>query len=269
MDPLLNIAVKAARGAGDILIRDFARRDIIKAHEKTLYDFVSEVDIAAEEEIVGTIKHYYSDHSINAEEQGKITTSSEYTWIIDPLDGTANYLHGFPHFSISIAVLYKNEIIHGVVYDPFKEELFTASRGGGAFLNNRRLKIKTPRKTLKGALLATGFPFRDRGYLNTYLKIFSNFFQNAGDIRRTGSAALDLAYVASGRLDGFWEKGLKAWDIAAGIALVKEAGGSISDFSGKTDCLYKGEIVASSNHKLHQEMLTCFSSAAEKNNVQK
>ena len=195
----------------------------------------------------------YPNHGILAEESGEIIGSEDYRWIIDPLDGTTNYLHGFPHFAVSIACQSKGRLEHAVVYDPLKQEIFAASRGDGATLNNRKIRV-TALKTTQGALLGTGFPFKHKEQLDEFLALFNEFFKTASDIRRAGSAALDLAYVASGRLDGFWEAGLKSWDVAAGALIVREAGGLIGDYKGDEHYLENGQIIAA-NPKLFGEML--------------
>ena len=205
-------------------------------------EFVSEVDRGAERTIIGVLRSKYPDHGILAEESGN-HPGDEYQWIIDPLDGTTNYLHGFPQFSISIALKHRGRLEHGLVYDPLREEMFTASRGAGAQLNDRKLRV-TARKGLEGALLGTGFPYRDHRYLDAYLQMFRALLQDTAGIRRPGSAALDLAYVAAGRLDGFWELGLAPWDIAAGVLLVREAGGMVTDIAGGERYLDSGNLIA-------------------------
>jgi len=253
MQPLLNIAIRAARSAGDHIVRKMSKLSDIKIETKSPNDYVSEVDRQAEERIIETLLKAYPDHSILAEESGKIEGSEDYRWIIDPLDGTTNYLHGFPHFSVSIACQHKGRLEHAVIYDPIKQELFAASRGDGATLNNRRIRVTTI-KTTQGALLATGFPFKHRDQLETFNTQFKTFFATASDIRRAGSAALDLAYVAAGRLDGYWEAGLQSWDLAAGALIVREAGGIVGDYNGDERYLDKGEIIAG-NPRIYGEML--------------
>jgi myo-inositol-1(or 4)-monophosphatase len=195
----------------------------------------------------------YPGHGIVAEESGVIEGKDEYRWIIDPLDGTTNYLHGFPHYAVSIACECAGRLTQGVIYDPFKQELFAASRGDGATLNNRRIRVSHV-KSIKGALIGTGFPFKNPGQLDEFIKLFSAFFSSASDIRRAGSAALDLAYVAAGRLDGFWESGLNSWDVAAGALIVREAGGLVTDYRGDEGFLDNGQIVAA-NPKMIADML--------------
>jgi len=242
MHPMLNIAVRAARSAGDIIARSVERLDTLTVEVKAQNDFVSEVDRRAEQEIIYVIKKAYPDHSFLAEESGE-NGDSEYQWVIDPLDGTTNFLHGFPQFAVSIALRHKGRLEHAVVYDPMRQELFTASRGGGAQLDGRRIRV-SQRRGLEGALLGTGFPFKQQQHLDAYLNTFKALFPMTAGIRRPGSAALDLAYVAAGRLDGFWEIGLSPWDMAAGILLVREAGGLVSDFGGGEQYMETGNVVA-------------------------
>ena len=245
MHPLVNIAVRAARRAGNIIVRDLGRVDASDATRKGYNDFVSEVDRKAEAAIIDTVHKAYPDHGILAEESGA-HGRAEYVWVIDPLDGTTNFLHGFPVFSVSIGVKYKGRLEHGVVYDPLRQEIFSASHGRGAQLNDRRIRVSRCR-SLNDALLGTGFPFRELQHLDVYIDIFRDLLTKTAGIRRAGSAALDLAYVASGRLDGFWEFGLKEWDIAAGALLVREAGGFISDFSQGDGYLSSGNVVCGSD----------------------
>jgi len=229
--PLLNIAVRAARRAGEIIVRSLTRIEGIQVSAKGHNDFVSEVDRAAEREIIATVRRAYPDHAFLAEESGA-SGSSESVWIVDPLDGTTNFLHGFPVFAVSIACQQRGRIEHAVVYDPMRQELFTASRGGGAHLDNRRMRVSR-RHSLESALLATGFPFRaNLKYLDAYLAMLKVAMQTTAGIRRPGAAALDLAYVAAGRVDAFWEIGLNVWDTAAGTLLIQEAGGRIGTLVG-------------------------------------
>lgn len=252
MHPMLNIAVRAARQAGTIISRSVDYLDTISVKTKAKNDFVSDIDHKAEQEIIDVIHKAYPDHGFLAEESG-VSGGGEYIWIIDPLDGTTNFINGFPHFSVSIALQHKNRIVQGVVYDPIRNELFTASRGSGAQLNNRRIRV-TNRKDLEGALLGTGFPFKQPQNLDVYLDTFRELFPNTSGIRRAGSAALDLAYVASGRMDGFWELGLNKWDMAAGILLIQEAGGLISDFEGGDNYFESGNVVCA-GPKVFKSML--------------
>src|SRR3990172_9238851 len=242
MHPMLNIAVRAARSAGNIIARAVDRVDTFNVALKSQNDFVTEIDHQAEQEIIKVIRKAYPNHGILAEESGA-QNGDEYIWVIDPLDGTTNFLHGFPQFSVSIGIKYKGQLEQGVVYDPLRQELFTATRGGGAQLNGRRLRVSRA-KGLEGALLGTGFPFKHQQHLDPYLNTFRALFPMTAGIRRAGSAALDLAYVAAGRLDGFWEIGLSEWDMAAGILIIQEAGGMVSDFSGGNDYLETGNVVA-------------------------
>jgi len=253
MHPMLNIAIRAARSAGRVLLRYFERTDSIAVSIKRRNDFVSEVDRAAEEAIIQELRAKYPDHAILAEESGE-HQGSDFQWVIDPLDGTTNYLHGFPQFSVSIALRYRSRLEQAVVYDPLREEMFTASRGQGAQLNDRRLRV-AGRTSLEGALLGTGFPYRDHRHLTTYLGMLEAMIQDTAGIRRPGSAALDFAYVAAGRSDGFWELGLAPWDIAGGALLVSEAGGKVSDLTGGDSYLETGNVVAG-NLRVHQAMIT-------------
>jgi myo-inositol-1(or 4)-monophosphatase len=252
MHPMLNIAVRAARSAGNIIVRNLDRIETLTVQTKDRNDFVSEVDRQAEQEIIAVLRKAYPDHGVLAEESGR-REGNDYQWIIDPLDGTTNYLHGFPQFAVSIALQHKGRIEQGVVYDPLRQELFTASRGAGAMLNERRIRV-TSRRSLDGALLGTGFPFKSQQHLDAYLDMFRALFPRTAGIRRPGSAALDLSYVAAGRLDGFWEIGLNIWDMAAGVLLIQEAGGLSSDFVGGHDYLDNGNLVAG-NPKVFAEIL--------------
>ena len=243
MHPTVNIAVRAARAAGDVVLRYHNQIDLLTIENKSINDFVTEVDKAAEKAIINEIKKVFPNHSILAEESGETLGDSDFQWIIDPLDGTTNYLHGFPQYAVSIALLEKQVVTHAVIYDPFKEELFNASKGEGAYLNNERIRV-TMSNGLQDTLIGTGFPFRYPEHLDCYLKTFKAIHPHVSGIRRAGSAALDLAYLAAGRLDGFWEIGLNSWDIAAGSLLVKEAGGFIGDFSGRDQYMETGNVVA-------------------------
>ena len=258
MKPTLNIAITAARAAGQIILRNYAHVDQLRPQTKQYNDFVSEVDQMAEQEIIATIRKAYPSHAILAEESGE-HSGDEFQWIIDPLDGTTNFLHGFPQFSVSIALKHEKKLEVGVVYDPFKEELFAAERGGGATLNNRRIRV-SKRTHLEGALLGTGFPYREGQDLDGYLRTLRKILEQTTGIRRAGSAALDLAYVANGRLDGFWEFDLNAWDIAAGVLLIQEAGGLVSDTQGGHSYLESGDLVCA-NPKLFKTLLTIVNSA--------
>ena len=241
---MLNIAIRAARSAGSIIAQYADRVDSITFDNKSENDFVSDVDRAAEEEIIRILKKAYPDHSILAEESGLNDKQSEYQWIIDPLDGTTNFKHGFAQFAVSIALRHKDKLMQAVIYDPMRQELFTASRGQGARLNDKRIRV-TNRTGLKGALLGTGIPFRsDTPYLDAYIDMLKALLPGTAGVRRPGSAALDLAYVAAGRFDGFWEFDLNSWDMAAGVLLIEEAGGLVTDFNGGFDYLESGNIVA-------------------------
>ena len=253
MHPTVNIAVRAARAAGDVILRYHNQVDILTIENKSINDFVSEVDKSAEKAIINEIKKAFPKHSILAEESGKTLGDDDFLWIIDPLDGTTNYLHGFPQYAVSIALLEKGVTTHAVIYDPFKEELFTASKGEGAYLNNERIRV-TISKGLEDTLIGTGFPFKNPQHLDCYLDTFKAILPHVSDIRRAGAAALDLAYVAAGRPDGFWEIGLNSWDMAAGALLVKEAGGFIGDFSGRDKYMETGNVVAG-NAGVYKEIL--------------
>jgi len=242
--PILNIAINAAHIAGDLMRQELHKVASIPFTQKARHDYVSEIDKTCEEQIVREIKRYYPDHAILGEEGGEQGDSdSEFLWIIDPLDGTSNYLHGMPHFAISIALQVKGRVEHAVVYDPMRDELFTASRGGGAHLNNTRIRVST-RQTLDNAILATSFPFRQRGMMGMYTGMLSEIFRKVEDIRRYGAASLDLAWVAAGRMDGYFEIGLKPWDVAAGTLIVREAGGVVVDFDGSDAVEYSHSILA-------------------------
>jgi myo-inositol-1(or 4)-monophosphatase len=242
MHPMLNTAVKAALRAGKIVNRASLDLDLLTVRTKRENDFVSEVDNASEQAIIETLLRAYPKHSVLAEESGA-SGDSEYQWVIDPLDGTTNFLHGFPQYAVSIALVHKGQLAHGVIYDPPRNELFTASRGRGAFLNDRRIRVSN-RDKLKSALVGTGFPFRDFTHLDAYLGMFRDLVQHTAGLRRPGSAALDLAWVAAGRTDGFFEIGLNAWDIAAGCLIIQEAGGLVSDLAGEEHYLKTGHVVA-------------------------
>lgn len=246
--PMLNIAVRAARSAGDLITRFSGEIDKLHIDQKGKNDFASEVDRLAEREIIQIIQKAYPHHAILAEESGA-HEGNEYVWVIDPLDGTTNFLHGFPQYAVSIALKIKGRIELGVVYDPLRDELFTATRGGGAMLNNRRIRV-SKQASMKGALLGTGFPFKSEQHLDAYLKMFRTFCTETAGIRRPGAAALDLAYLAAGRIDGFWEIGLHEWDQAAGVLLILEAGGVATDFSFKDNYLASGNLIAG-NPKMH------------------
>ncbi|SFR87566.1 myo-inositol-1(or 4)-monophosphatase [Dyella sp. OK004] len=244
--PAVNVAVRAARAAGNVILRYMNRIDGLNVVEKQRMDFASEVDKLAEAEIVKELRRAYPTHAILAEESGA-TGKGPLQWVIDPLDGTHNYLRGIPHFSVSIALLDKGEPVYAVVFDPLRDELFTASKGDGAYLNDRRIRVGK-RENLGGAMIATGFPYRQRDHLESQLNMTRAMLGQAEDIRRSGSAALDLAYVAAARYDGYFEIGLKPWDMAAGVLLVREAGGHYCDFAGREGIPASGNIVAGNLH---------------------
>ncbi|MDA9556912.1 inositol-1-monophosphatase [Vibrio sp.] len=246
MHPMLNIAVRAARKAGNHIAKYLENTDQIESTQKGSNDFVTNVDQEAEDIIIHTIKASYPDHTIIAEESGLATgKDDDVQWIIDPLDGTANFVKGLPHFSVSIAVKVRGKTEVACVYDPIRNELFTAQRGAGAQLNSQRIRVKQL-KDLQGTILATGFPYKAKQHSASYFKVVSALFNECADFRRTGSAALDLCYVASGRVDGFFELGLKPWDIAAGDLIAREAGAILTDFTGSTNYMKSGNVVASS-----------------------
>jgi myo-inositol-1(or 4)-monophosphatase len=254
---MLTTAVKAARKAGAIINRAALNLDRLTVHTKKDRDYVSEVDHAAEQAIIETLLEAYPNHGILAEETGAKPAqeghADEYQWIIDPLDGTTNFLHGLQQYSVSIALRHKGQISQAVVYDPASNELFTASRGRGAFLNDRRLRV-SKRQKLEECLVGTGFPFREFSHAEAYLNMFREIMKRTSGIRRPGSAALDLAYVAAGRYDAFWEIGLNVWDLAAGSLLVQEAGGLVGDLSGNETWLDTGNILAA-NPKIFGQMV--------------
>ncbi len=249
---MLTIAIRAARSAGNQILRAVDNVGQLQIDQKGKNDYASEVDRKAENEIIRIISKAYPNHGFLAEESGYQKSDSDYIWVIDPLDGTTNFLHGFPQFAVSIALKHKGTLEVGVVYDPQRDELFTAERGGGAMLNNRKIRV-TRQTSLTGSLLGTGFPFKKQQHLDAYLGMFRALFIDSAGIRRAGSAALDLAYVAAGRLDGFWEIGLHEWDVAAGVLLIKEAGGVVTDFSFKDKFLESGNLITG-NPKMHQIM---------------
>ncbi|MBI3546961.1 MAG: inositol monophosphatase [Gammaproteobacteria bacterium] len=252
MHPMLNMAIKAARSAGQIIMRHHDRLERLTVESKGLKDYVSEVDRMAENEIIRTLRAAYPNHGFLGEESGA-QAGDEYVWIIDPLDGTTNFLHGFPHFGVSIALKHKDRLEQAVVFDPSRNELFTASRGNGAQLNDRRIRVSHI-TDLEHALLGAGFPFRSHDYIEPWINTLREFMLTTSGIRRPGSASLDLAYVACGRYEGFWEIGLKPWDIAAGVLLVQEAGGLVSDFASEQNYLESGNIIAA-NPKIFAEIL--------------
>jgi myo-inositol-1(or 4)-monophosphatase len=232
MQPLLNIAVRAARRAGDIIVRAIPRLEAVEVHTKGRNDYVTEIDRAAEADIIETIRRLHPDHAFLAEESGQSANSSDVVWSIDPLDGTTNFMHGFPNFAVSIAAQVRGRVEHAVVFDPMRQEMFTASRGEGAQCEGRKIRV-SKQSTLEGSLITTGFPFRaDSPWIDEYLAMLKAVMLKATGVRRPGAAALDLAYVAAGRCDGFWELGLKPWDTAAGVLLITEAGGRVGTLGG-------------------------------------
>lgn len=256
MEPMLNIALRAARKAGDIVARASEQVYTLEVKEKNANDFVTEIDRASEKEVIYHLSKAYPDHGFLGEEGGQQgNTNSDYQWIIDPVDGTTNFIHGIPHFAISIACLYKGQLEHAVILDPIRREEFTASRGKGAQLNGRRMRVSS-RKSLDGALIGTGIPFKSRSeqHIPAFVKSLEMVASQTAGIRRAGAASLDLAYVAAGRLDGFWEIGLNKWDIAAGILLVRESGGLIADFKAGSNYMESGNIVAG-NPKCFKSLL--------------
>lgn len=248
----MTIAIRAARSAGSIIVRHADDLEALNIEQKSPNDFVSEVDKMAEKEIIDIIRKAYPDHAILAEESGK-DGDSDHVWIIDPLDGTTNFLHGYPQYAVSIACQIRGRLEIGVVYNPKTDELFTAERGRGAMLNNKRIRV-SKRPSLDGALIATGIPFSPERDFDGFLTTLRKFMGRPAGIRRGGAAALDLAFVAAGRVDGYWEGQLKPWDLAAGVLLVQEAGGIVSDFNHGKDYLDSGDIVCG-NPKMHQEIL--------------
>jgi len=260
MHPMLNTAVKAARRAATIINRASFDVDHIKVTQKHHNDFVTEVDQAAERAIIDVLKQAYPDHAILAEESGassNLHDENEYVWIIDPIDGTTNFIHGFPQYAVSIGLQYRGQITQAVVFDPTRNELFTASKGAGAYLDDKRLRV-AKRDKLSDALIGTGFPYSDLSALEEYVKMFKVMTEKTAGLRRPGAASLDLAYVAAGRLDGFFEKKLKPWDIAAGSLLITEAGGIVGNFSGDADYLYHGDVIAASP-KIFSQMINVLS----------
>jgi myo-inositol-1(or 4)-monophosphatase len=251
MQPLLNIAMRAARRAGDLIVRSLSRLDSLKIDSKGRNDFVTDIDRKAEADIIATIRRSHPDHGFLGEESGR-SGSDEFVWIIDPLDGTTNFLHGFPTFAVSIALEHKGRLQHGVVYDPMRQEFFTASRGDGAQLEGRKIRVSSQR-TLEGALIGTGFPFRSEAHVDDYLAILKVIMTKAAGVRRPGAASLDLAYVAAGRIDGFWEFGLSPWDTAAGTLLIQEAGGRVGTPAGAEYTL--GPNIVAGNPKVYEALL--------------
>jgi myo-inositol-1(or 4)-monophosphatase len=259
LHPMLNTAIKAARAGGAIINRASLDLDRLTVTAKSHNDFVTEVDAAAEEAIIDVLLQAYPGHAILAEESGRERGArhSDYTWIIDPLDGTTNFIHGFPQYAVSIALSFRGRIEQAVVYDPARNDLFYATRGRGAFLNDKRLRV-SKRSRLLEALIGTGFPFRKGDNFKRYLKMFEEVSQACAGLRRPGAAALDLCYVAAGWYDGFFETGLNPWDIAAGSLIITEAGGLIGNFTGEADFLNQREVVAG-NPRIYAQLVTMLS----------
>ncbi len=255
LHPMLNVAVKAARAAGSLINRASLDLDLLKVTAKSPNDFVTEVDQKAEAVIIETLLGAYPGHGILAEESGRThgAADSEYVWIIDPLDGTTNFIHGFPYYAVSIALAYRDQIQQAVVYDPTRNDLFYASKGRGAFLNDKRIRVSR-RTRMSESLIGTGFPFRKGDNFKRYMKMFEDIMVTCAGVRRPGAAALDLCYVAAGQYDGFFETGLNPWDIAAGSLMITEAGGLIGNFTGESDYLYQREVMAG-NPRIYAQMV--------------
>ncbi|MDQ6681136.1 MAG: inositol monophosphatase [Pseudomonadota bacterium] len=255
LHPMLNIAIKAARSAGAIINRASLELDLLKVNTKAPNDFVTEVDHAAEAVIIDTLLGAYPGHGMLAEESGSTrgAKDSDFVWIIDPLDGTTNFIHGFPVYAVSIALAFKGQVQQAVVYDPTRNDLFFASKGRGAFLNDKRLRVSR-RVRMAESLIGTGFPFRKGDDFRRYLAMFQAVMENCAGLRRPGAAALDLCYVAAGYTDGFFETGLSPWDVAAGSLLITEAGGLVGNFTGDADFMYQREVVAG-NPKIYGQLV--------------
>ena len=252
MHPMLNVAVKAARRAGTVINRASLNLERLQVDRKQHNDFVTEVDKAAEEAIIETLSEAYPNHGFLAEESGELASNSDHIWIIDPLDGTTNFIHGYPQYAISIALAVNGVIQQAVVYDPNRDELFTATKGSGAYVDRRRLRVAEQIK-LENALIGTGFPYRHDQDVDHYLKIFADMTRQCAGLRRPGAASLDLAYVAAGRYDGFFESELKPWDMAAGALIITEAGGLVGNYRGEEGFLQSGEIMAA-NPRIFAQM---------------
>jgi len=244
MHPMLNIAVRAARKAGSLINRATLEGGALNVRSKRAKDFVTQVDQAAEQAILEIARKAYPEHGFVGEESGASNEDAEFVWIVDPLDGTTNFIHGFPQYCVSIGIRSRGVMAHAVVYDPVKNELFTASKGAGAYLNDRRIRV-TPLARLGDALVGTGFPFKELDRLDLYMRQLQTMMRTCAGVRRAGAAALDLAYVACGRLDAFWELGLSPWDMAAGSLLVAEAGGLVGDLKGEQTFMESGDICCS------------------------
>ena len=277
MHPMMNVAVKAARSAGNIINRASLNLERLQIAKKQQNDFVTEVDQAAEFAIIEVLKDAYPTHHFYAEESGYLTASGEslgalswpeviklvqteeehYLWVIDPIDGTTNFIHGFPQFAVSIGLFVNGVLQHGLIYDPTRDELFTATKGAGAYLNHRRLRVGQQLR-LSECLIGTGFPYRNDQNLDHYLTLFKRITLSCAGLRRPGAASLDLAYVAAGRLDGFFEGDLKPWDMAAGVLLIQEAGGLVGQYDGEEGYLASGQIMAA-NPKIFAQMASLLS----------
>jgi myo-inositol-1(or 4)-monophosphatase len=250
---MLNLAIAAAKAASDILMENFGKIRASDIREKSKNDFLTFVDERTETEIINIIRDSYPSHTILAEESGHQRENSDYEWIIDPLDGTKNYISGIPIFAVSIGLRYQDKMQLGVITDPFKNDIYYAEREKGAYFNGDKISVSRT-ENIENSLLATGFPFKFKEQLPAYINSFQKLFQHCSGIRRMGAAAIDLAYIAAGRFDGFWELGLNSWDMAAGVIIIKEAGGKITDFWGGDDYLFGGHVVAS-NGLIHEQML--------------
>ena len=249
----LEVAVRAARAGGKILTERFGTLQRNEIQKKGKYDWVTDVDRTSEQIILRILRSSFPEHSIRAEESGISPSGSAWQWLVDPLDGTVNYMHGFPMFAVSIALAHQGKLEVGVVFDPLRKELFTAQRGKGAWLNGKKIRV-TQSRTFEDVLLSTGFPFRAKDQMDLYLASFRRVFRETGSIRRAGSAALDLSYVACGRMDGFWEMALSPWDMAAAALLIREAGGTVTDFFGEDRFLENGHILAG-NPAIQKQLL--------------
>ncbi|MGN0893560.1 MAG: inositol-1-monophosphatase [Succinivibrio sp.] len=257
MHPMLNIAARAARAAGNLIARNIGQQDSFDIQEKNKDDLVTSIDKQCEKEIVDILLQKYRDHSVLAEESGVLgNPDSEYQWVIDPIDGTTNFVQGIPHCAVSIALRHNGKTEIGVVFDPMANEMFTAARGEGASLNGRRIRVANS-DTLDGSVIGTAFPTRYRDRMPAYLELFGRLISNCADIRRSGSASLDLCYVACGRLDGYLEQGLKLWDFAAGDLIVREAGGLVTDFTGETSYVKSGNLVTGNPKVLRSLLKIC------------
>ncbi len=259
LHPMINVAIKAAREAGKIINRAALDVESVRVSQKQVNDFVTEVDQASEQIIIETLLTAYPGHGILAEESGQEhgAKDSEFVWIIDPLDGTTNFIHGFPVYCVSIALAVKGKVEQAVIFDPTRNDLFTATKGRGAYMNDRRLRV-SKRIRIQDCLIATGFPFRPGDDYKSYMSMMSDVMQRCAGLRRPGSAALDLAYVAAGFTDGLFESGLSPWDVAAGSLLVTEAGGLVGNFTGEADFLHQKECLAASP-KIYAQMVSLLS----------